>query len=173
MSNLTTLAKKRRAILLAEVAGLLHNIGKLDPNFLAQRVKDGQNALGIVRDRYFDIPKYQFKRFATPTEELWRPEIRHLVFHSQWRPDEGEKAFLQALSQLDVWTGPEQKALQVLLAAWDDDDDTKKAHPFIARMLQAAWRLFSFQWEVNGPLYFRRASEHRRLEQTLDVLQSV
>ena len=40
MRELEKLAQNRDAILLAEMAGLLHNIGKLNPNFLKSTVKD-------------------------------------------------------------------------------------------------------------------------------------
>ena len=55
MSDLTTLDNERHTSLLAEVSGVLHNTGKLYPNFLAQRVIDAEQALRIVRFRVLGL----------------------------------------------------------------------------------------------------------------------
>jgi len=61
--DLKVLAENRENILLAELAAWLHNIGKLDPNFLVMQTGERRKVLGIYR-----IPgQYSFKRFCKPT----------------------------------------------------------------------------------------------------------
>ena len=63
--DLKVLANNRENILLAELAAWLHNIGKLDPNFLFLVMQTGEppEVLEIYR-----IPgQYSFKRFCKPT----------------------------------------------------------------------------------------------------------
>ena len=86
MSTLQALADARAEILKAEVAALLHNIGKLDVNFLLAQM--GQEAARReIQEQLCDIPAYYFDRFAAPDLGLlakggealsreWRPERR-------------------------------------------------------------------------------------------------
>ena len=63
MPDLKDLRQKRNDILKAELAAWLHNIGKLDPNFLVMQTEESPDILGIYR-----IPgQYSFKRFCKPT----------------------------------------------------------------------------------------------------------
>jgi hypothetical protein len=67
-NHLHELRENREAckiILLAEIAALLHNIGKLDPNFLADSVSlpNRETVLGDC----FIKPQYSFKRFGKPS----------------------------------------------------------------------------------------------------------
>lgn len=55
MSDLTKLIQHRDDILRAEIAGWLHNVGKLDPNFS-----------GGAPEKEFQIITYKFERFASP-----------------------------------------------------------------------------------------------------------
>lgn len=55
MSDLKKLIQHRDDILRAEIAGWLHNIGKLDPNFG-----------GGAPEKEFGITTYKFRRFASP-----------------------------------------------------------------------------------------------------------
>lgn len=57
-------------VLRAEIAALLHNIGKLDPNFLASHVADKATAREKLEDEGVIIDNYLFKRFATPSCEI-------------------------------------------------------------------------------------------------------
>ena len=60
--NLDILKQHRHALLLAEVAAWLHNIGKMDPNFLVMQTGESPDILGIYR-----ITQYSFCRFARPS----------------------------------------------------------------------------------------------------------
>ncbi len=60
--NLDILKQHRDALLLAEVAAWLHNIGKMDPNFLVMQTGESPDILGIYR-----ITQYSFRRFARPS----------------------------------------------------------------------------------------------------------
>jgi len=60
--NLDILKQHRHALLLAEVAAWLHNIGKMDPNFLVMQTGESPDILGIYR-----ITQYSFRRFARPS----------------------------------------------------------------------------------------------------------
>ena len=63
MADLKKLAEHRKDILLAEVAAWLHNIGKLEPNFLVMQTADSPE---VIED--FRIPgQYTFKRFCKPS----------------------------------------------------------------------------------------------------------
>lgn len=55
MNDLEKLVQHRDDILRAEIAGWLHNIGKLDPNFVGGNTPDE-----------FRVDRYKFKRFASP-----------------------------------------------------------------------------------------------------------
>jgi hypothetical protein len=69
---LSILREEKETILLAEIAGLLHNIGKMDPNFLVKVVPQNEKRLaeGEVLANLQDIPDYCFERFASPDLEL-------------------------------------------------------------------------------------------------------
>jgi len=56
--------QNRQAVLLAELAGLLHNLGKLDPNFFPNQVSDTSSAIRQIRTGKQFIEGYKFKRFA-------------------------------------------------------------------------------------------------------------
>lgn len=79
MSELAKLAQHRDAILLAELAGLLHNIGKLNPNFLKSTVEDERNAVQLLKENSQFVDGYAFKRFAKPAEEILDASVRTLL----------------------------------------------------------------------------------------------
>ncbi|RLC90208.1 MAG: hypothetical protein DRI37_02035 [Chloroflexi bacterium] len=61
--DLQVLAKNREALLLAEVAAWLHNLGKLDPHFLVMQTGESPNILNIYRI----CGQYSFRRFTQPS----------------------------------------------------------------------------------------------------------
>ncbi|RLD03771.1 MAG: hypothetical protein DRI56_11975, partial [Chloroflexota bacterium] len=67
--DLKVLAGHRDELLLAEVAAWLHNMGKLDPNFLVMQTNDSPDILGLYRipPAHSSTGAYSFKRFAKPS----------------------------------------------------------------------------------------------------------
>jgi len=67
--DLQVLADNRDELLLAEVAAWLHNMGKLDPNFLVMQTNDSPDILGLYRipPAHSSTGAYSFKRFAKPS----------------------------------------------------------------------------------------------------------
>jgi hypothetical protein len=63
--NLDVLRQHRDALLLAEVAAWLHNIGKMDPNFLVMQT--GESPDEIPDSYLYRIIEYSFRRFASPS----------------------------------------------------------------------------------------------------------
>lgn len=161
MTTLTKLAAARDQILRAELAALLHNVGKLDANFLAQKTRkaDQAKAEEDVKARGFFIPavhpfKYQFQRFAAPDPELFQPAVGQVLEDDVWRA-KGRIAFGQELANRVTWKETEQQAIPALLADWNKAKDT---HPILARSFTAAWQLYVFTW-ANGPLYYPQADQ--------------
>jgi len=68
--DLQVLTDHRETILLAELAALLHNLGKLDPNFLPNQVSDTSSAIRQIQARGQFVNGYQFKRFADSSANL-------------------------------------------------------------------------------------------------------
>ena len=99
MSTLKTLADAHEEILKAEVAALLHNIGKLDANFLATHVEEEsrEEAARDLRVRGFDIPDYQFRRFAAPNPDLLVEHVRDTLTDTSWKR-RGRAALWQTLT---------------------------------------------------------------------------
>ncbi len=83
MGKLKTLAQNRDAILLAELAGLLHNIGKLNPNFLRSTVDNEGAAVKLLKQHSQFVGEYAFKRFAKPSEDILDPSVRTFLANSQ------------------------------------------------------------------------------------------
>lgn len=79
MHNLNLISAKQRTILLAEIAGLLHNLGKLDPNFLVSMMEDADDARRSVIKNLADIPFYDFQRLAAPDPNLLAEEWQMLL----------------------------------------------------------------------------------------------
>ena len=75
MNDLTTLSNERHTILLAEIAALLHNIGKLDPNFLFKQITDGDFANSELKQHNLYIDNYHYRRFASPNAKLFQNEL--------------------------------------------------------------------------------------------------
>lgn len=82
MSDLEKLAQHRKNILLAELAGLLHNIGKLNPNFLKSTVSNEREAVDLLRQQNQFVDGYAFKRFAKPSEDILDASIRVYLTNS-------------------------------------------------------------------------------------------
>jgi hypothetical protein len=84
MTSLDELKNQQSRILLAELAGLLHNIGKLDPNFLAQvvgaknRLKS-KHANDQVASKSLTIGEYSYKRFSSPDYSILSKDIEQIV----------------------------------------------------------------------------------------------
>ncbi len=81
MEQLKALAQYRDAILLAELAGLLHNVGKLDPNFLASVVcdKGKAEAVNLLKQHNQYVRDYASKRFAKPAEDILDARVKSLL----------------------------------------------------------------------------------------------
>lgn len=103
MIDLTILSdnNKREPILLAEIAALLHNIGKLDPNFLARQVTDQGEAQWKVEERLLDIPHYCFDRFAAPDPSLLLRE-KDLITSPMWSPEQKQQLIQDLRSESDL-----------------------------------------------------------------------
>ncbi|WP_051585751.1 hypothetical protein [Caldanaerobius polysaccharolyticus] len=75
MSEFDILVRYRDDVLRAEIAGWLHNIGKLDPNFLVQRTREHSEEVDLYIipvpasfERYTRFSgRYLFKKFAKPS----------------------------------------------------------------------------------------------------------
>ncbi|HXF70259.1 MAG TPA: hypothetical protein VNK89_10685 [Thermoflexus sp.] len=70
MSHFEILKQHRDALLLAEIAAWLHNLGKLDPNFLVMETGESPDILGVYRIPPSDSQisgQYNFRRFTQPT----------------------------------------------------------------------------------------------------------
>lgn len=76
MSELEKLAQHRDAILLAELAGLLHNIGKLNSNFLRSTVSNEGDVVTLLRQHNQFIDGYTVKRFARPSEDILDASVK-------------------------------------------------------------------------------------------------
>ncbi len=70
MTSLTIPTQQIEMILRAEIAALLHNIGKLDPNFLRDTVSDPAVAVQQLKQRSLHRPDYQYRRFGRPDPAL-------------------------------------------------------------------------------------------------------
>jgi len=81
--DLKVLEDHRDDILLAEIAGLLHNLGKLDANFYINQVSDSSHAVQQVRAQNQYIDGYQFKRFAQPSAHLIDTGVQRMIASSQ------------------------------------------------------------------------------------------
>ena len=79
MNDLSTLSNERHTILLAEIAALLHNMGKLDPNFLAPKMSDADYAEGKVISQLLDIPKYEVKRLSAPALDMFEEHWHSII----------------------------------------------------------------------------------------------
>jgi len=160
--SLSVLAQldNREVILRAEIAGLLHNIGKLDPNFLASKASNAKDAYQEIQEEGFDIPYYRFKRFAAPDVDLLS-SVKTIIKREKWssRVDLAE-ALESQITSLDD-TG----AIQALIANWNN-----AKHPFMARVIEAAWQFNAFLYS-NGPLYrclLRKRQEVRAKQEQID-----
>ena len=124
MTRLEMRPEQVETVLRAEIAGLLHNIGKLDPNFLHRMTGAGEPigerlaAEDVFQDRY------EFKRFATPNQALFASSTSDIGSLEEFlaRPgpttDEQEQR-LRSLVPLqvasEIWSLPD-----LLTLFWDD-----------------------------------------------------
>jgi hypothetical protein len=133
--------QNRETILLAELAGLLHNIGKLDPNFLAAvvRDKDESKAKQEISEHLLDIQEYNYERFASPDISLLQEDIQQLI--------------VQTWKTRDSLTS-------VLKTRLSDQSDTE----FVAKSLKSIWQFYNFRIKVNGPLYLPLQQERSDLQ---------
>lgn len=161
MNNLERLRQHQPDILRAEIVGLLHNIGKLDSNFLASKVKDEDTARQEVAKHRFDISNYRFDRFAAPDIALLRDNIREILSNQGW----DSRAALAKELKIQFSDPAEQAAIEALI---DDWDEAKKIYQFIARQLEAAWQFNAFKTS-NGPLYQCLISHRQEDLQSLEL----
>ncbi|MCE7984167.1 MAG: hypothetical protein DYG89_23580 [Caldilinea sp. CFX5] len=167
MSQLGILAQHRKEILLAELAGLLHNVGKLDPNFLASKVNNESVAKQKIVEHWLDIPNYRFDRFSAPDVTLLHKEVKDRITERDWE----SRAKLANELKVQFGTSAEKAAIEALIQNWDE---AKKIHPLIAKQLEAIWQFHAFQIS-NGPLYqclaLRRQIELHSLKETYERSQ--
>lgn len=135
MKSLDELKKQQPQILLAELGGLLHNIGKLEPNFFQPPKQE-------LASQHCFISSYRFDRFAKPEIEL-TDKAREIICDqiSRWNPedDKSRQDFENELKMHGKWES-------------GDSPDYQQ------RALDAAWMLVRFL-KSNGPLFFSRQSE--------------
>ncbi|NJN66154.1 MAG: hypothetical protein HC884_05280 [Chloroflexaceae bacterium] len=160
MTTLQALADARKEILKAEMAALLHNLGKLDVNFIGEAASGSASA--DIQQHHSEISNYVFKRFAAPDPEMFIPEMSG-IFRAHWND---KQTFRQSVAALPLWSEAEQQNLQALIA---DFDTHSKNHPFIVREVDDSLRELSRFSDSNGPLYscraVERAQEHQLLQQ--------
>ncbi len=156
--NLEHLAQTRKTILLAEIAGLLHNLGKLSPN--SDILSFSKSELG---ERYLYCPRYRFDRFAAPDTNLLRAEVREVLEHHA-----EDEATLRHHLQTQ-WTEEELTAFRALVAVHEAEDE------LVEKAMEAAWQLK--QWlQSNGPLFrcftAQRKKDRQRITERLQVLDT-
>ncbi|MEW6735565.1 MAG: hypothetical protein AB1489_30015 [Acidobacteriota bacterium] len=180
MKSLDDLRQQRDQVLLAELAGLLHNIGKLDPNFLASVMRpnstkdtkedsDDQqtaqnSAIQDIKQHLQLIPDYSFKRFAGPSFSILTEEVRKVIEPQLW---ETRKDLVIAIK--NQFTDPiEQTVLDQFANNWTR---AEKDHPWIAKLLETLWTFHSWSNISNGPLYVCNEKERQKIYQELDATQ--
>ena len=153
--NLEHLTQARKTMLLAEIAGLLHNLGKLDPNFLASYMEDQDRAEKEIIAHIADIPAYRFQRFAAPNPALLA-KGRDVITGSRW---ESRAKLANALQK-----GLDEPHAHNLDQDWDT---IKSEYPATAAVIEAAWNFSKF-YHANGPLYriLMSQREQAKREQT-------
>jgi hypothetical protein len=157
MRNLTSITDKRHTILLAEIAGLLHNLGKLDPNFPPFGC-DKETLL--AHDLY--IPReYNFKRFAAPHLDLMVSALRGIVEGKDVSSDEIVEAMRTTPDLL-------ARAQEIKPA-----EETEEA--WLSRVAEAGQDFNRF-CQTDGPLYLchtaKRKQEREHAQQRLSELES-
>lgn len=113
MKFLDELKQLQPQILLAEIAGLLHNIGKLDPNFLAAHVENQGDSKADVRNHSQEISDYSYSRFSTIDPNLFTAGIKDIVTRQPWRSANG---FLNEADCFDEITAQLRRRI---LSCWD------------------------------------------------------
>jgi hypothetical protein len=170
MKPLDELKTQRPQILLAEIAGLLHNIGKLDPNFLASVLSesdsdDKKKAQQEIEQSLQLIDPYSFKRFTSPDLTLIAENVRKILKSKKWAAKKDMAAALKGqFSEPADLLGVDE-----LVQNWDD---AEKKHPKTARLLDAIWQFYSW-YNGNGPLYFCTPCERLRINQIRDESDSI
>jgi len=154
-----------RQVLLAELAALLHNVGKLDGNFLAAVVTeaDSSNAAECLKDHLLRINDYSFRRFAAPDPALFG-KIGAIL--GAENPTEREVMGLIR----GILSSEDQSAIHELEADWQG---AGLRYPELKRIVVAAQRLAKF-WRGNGPLYMLpRRQERDRIRQLTTELGDI
>lgn len=170
MKPLDELKTQRPQILLAEIAGLLHNIGKLDPNFLASVLSesdsdDKRNAQQEIEQSLQLIDPYSFKRFASPDLTLIAENVRRILKSKKW----AAKKDMAAALKCQFSDPADCLGVDELVQNWDDGE---KKHPKTARLLDAIWQFYSWG-NGNGPLYFPSSCERQIINQIRDELDAI
>ncbi len=157
MYNLTLIADKRQTILLAEIAGLLHNLGKLDPNF--SPFGCDKETL-IAHDLY--IPgEYNFKRFAAPNLDLIVSKLREILEGKEVASDE----ILEAIR-----ANPDLLARAREIKPAEETEEVWLSH------VAKAGQDFNRFCQTDGPLYLchteKRKQEREQAQQRLPEIES-
>ncbi len=164
MSAFQWSAEKREQILLAELAGFLHNIGKLDPNFLADVVLDADRATANseIANLWLTITGYSFGRFAVPKAAILADVVRDVVNKQSWRSlDELAQELRQQISD-----AAEQARIDALLADWSNKSQIDQ---LMAGALKAVWQFYVARTNC-GPLYFCLPKERQEKQERVDQL---
>ncbi|MEA3309793.1 MAG: hypothetical protein U9Q70_09825 [Chloroflexota bacterium] len=170
MSELNLVKQSKDQILLAEIAGLLHNLGKLDPNFLRDQTREEEqkNASEAIRDEHQEIVPYHFKRFASPEATLFQPAIRRLIFESTAELTRKEELW-EELRNFDVWSEEERQTLELLSAAeWGGKQ--RNEYPRLNKTLLSVWQLLVWL-RGRGSLYLPQVDKREAIHQEQQELR--
>lgn len=148
MNRLERLRELQDEILRAEFTALLHNIGKLDPIFLASKAKDKEKVAEYeVKSNGFGIKDYHFKCFAAPDLSLLNDDVRSVLTMKIWSDIIDFAEELKTHFPDDLI----HRAVGALIMDWKPG----KANPIMAKAIkeiEAIWQFYRFTL-TNGSLY--------------------
>jgi hypothetical protein len=153
-SGLEVLAQERDNLLIAEVAGLLHNIGKLHDGFF---VATTRTLPGETKPSY---PGYQFKRIAQPSASLLKQAQTEITALS------GNQR-RQALLTGPFWSNQELAEVQVLQSNFTKTPSEPLLRSLVRDKIIAAETLSKF-YQGQGPLDSQQENGLRSLRIVFD-----
>jgi hypothetical protein len=150
-------AKAKEQILLAEIATLLHNVGKLDPNFLALMVSDTGEAQAKVKEHHLHIENYSYRRFAAPDSRLLADDVQAIL--QQASPDKVETGLRSYFSSV-------VRDLPINTSNYDSISP-HETNPFMVGAVKAVRQFHSWS-KGNGPLYICLKRERSSRQQAVE-----